>query len=159
MMIPISFFPSFYAGAKASLELIGKLAAALERNVPDEGERIEPELGEGIYKYDATFDDCTLGSLIATLSPYMYGDFFTAENAQYIDSSIVYDAESGEIDIVMMMRVGLTVDGESQSVYQGLLVTLSKPGEAPEVTLGASFADIFDSLYTEEEGGEEGGGE
>ncbi len=115
------------------------------------------ELGEGIYKYDATFDDCTLGSLIATLSPYMYSNFFVAENAQYIDSNIVYDAESGEIDIVMMMRIGLTVDDKSMTAYQGLLITLSKPGEAPEVSLGDSFADIFDSLYTEEEGGEEGG--
>ena len=115
------------------------------------------ELDEGIYKYDATFDDCALGSLIATFSPYMYSNFFVAENAQYIDSNIVYDAESGEIDIVMMMRVGLTVDGQRQTAYQGLLLSLYNPGAAPEVSLGDSFADIFDSLYAEEEGGEEGG--
>ena len=45
---PIQAFPEFFAGAKASFGLIDKLAQALNKNVPDEGEKIAPQLTEGI---------------------------------------------------------------------------------------------------------------
>ena len=45
---PIQIFPNFFAGAKSSFALIDKLAAALSRNIPDEGDPIEPTLSEGI---------------------------------------------------------------------------------------------------------------
>ena len=48
VLAPIQSFPTFYAGTKASFGLIDKLAAALNRNVPDEGEQIAPQLREGI---------------------------------------------------------------------------------------------------------------
>ena len=48
ILAPIQFFPTFYAGAKSSLKLIDKLAQALNKNVPDEGEHIAPELSDGI---------------------------------------------------------------------------------------------------------------
>ncbi len=45
---PIQVFPEFFAGTKASFGLIDKLAQALNRNIPDEGEPITPHLTEGI---------------------------------------------------------------------------------------------------------------
>ena len=48
VLSPIQFFPTFYAGAKSSFGLIDKLALALNKNVPDEGEHIAPKLTEGI---------------------------------------------------------------------------------------------------------------
>ena len=45
---PIQAFPEFFAGAKASFGLIDKLAQALNKNVTDEGEKIAPQLTEGI---------------------------------------------------------------------------------------------------------------
>ena len=45
---PIQAFPEFFAGTKASFGLIDKLAQALNKNVPDEGEKIAPQLTEGI---------------------------------------------------------------------------------------------------------------
>ncbi|MBO4406735.1 MAG: ABC transporter ATP-binding protein, partial [Clostridia bacterium] len=45
---PIQTFPEFFAGVKSSCALIDKLAEALSKNVPDEGEAIEPQLAEGI---------------------------------------------------------------------------------------------------------------
>ena len=48
VLAPIQAFPAFYAGAKSSFGLIEKLAQALGRNVPDEGESIEPRLTAGI---------------------------------------------------------------------------------------------------------------
>ena len=48
VLAPIPAFPAFYAGAKSSFGLIEKLAQALGRNVPDEGESIEPRLTAGI---------------------------------------------------------------------------------------------------------------
>ena len=48
VLAPIQTFPEFYAGAKSSFSLIDKLAEALHRNVPDEGEHIAPQLSDGI---------------------------------------------------------------------------------------------------------------
>ncbi len=48
ILAPIQTFPTFYAGAKSAFGLIDKLAEALHKNVPDEGEHIEPILAEGI---------------------------------------------------------------------------------------------------------------
>ena len=48
ILAPIQTFPTFYAGTKSSFSLIDKLAQALSRNVPDEGEHIEPKLTKGI---------------------------------------------------------------------------------------------------------------
>ena len=55
ILAPIMTFPAFYAGAKASLGLMDKLAQALNRNVPDEGERVAPRLKEGISIRDLSF--------------------------------------------------------------------------------------------------------
>ena len=52
---PIESLPTFYAGAKASFGLIDKLAEALDRNVPDEGEHIAPTLTDGIAVRDLCF--------------------------------------------------------------------------------------------------------
>lgn len=52
---PIQTFPTFYAGVKASLGLMDKLAQALSRNVPDEGEVIPPRLRSGISIRDLSF--------------------------------------------------------------------------------------------------------
>ncbi|MBP5091225.1 MAG: hypothetical protein J6328_01525 [Bacilli bacterium] len=101
------------------------------------------DLGDGVYKYDATFDDCYLGSLFESLAPYSYGDFFVAENAQYVESYIFVN-EDKSIDVVLMMRIGLDQgDGKSLSCYQGLIATLYSPGEAPTITVGEPFADLF----------------
>ncbi len=52
---PIEFFPDFFAGMKSSYALIDKLAAALNKNIPDEGELIEPKLENGIELRDLNF--------------------------------------------------------------------------------------------------------
>ena len=52
---PIRAFPSFFAGAKSSFGLIDKLAGALNRNIPDEGDPIAPSLTEGISVRDLRF--------------------------------------------------------------------------------------------------------
>ena len=52
---PIQAFPTFYAGLQSSYSLIDKLAAALDKNVPDEGEPIAPELRTGIAVKDLSF--------------------------------------------------------------------------------------------------------
>ena len=44
----IQAFPAFFAGMKASFGLIDKLAGALDKNIPEEGEPIAPHLTEGI---------------------------------------------------------------------------------------------------------------
>ncbi len=48
VLAPIQQLPTFYAGAKSSFGLIDKLAEALHRNIPDEGDHIPPRLTDGI---------------------------------------------------------------------------------------------------------------
>lgn len=55
ILAPIQTFPEFYAGAKAAFGLIDKLAEALHRNIPDEGEQIAPQLNEGIAVENLAF--------------------------------------------------------------------------------------------------------
>ena len=55
VLAPIQTFPTFYAGTKASFELIDKLAQALSQNIPDEGGHIAPRLTEGISVRDLEF--------------------------------------------------------------------------------------------------------
>ena len=55
ILAPIMTFPAFYAGTKASLGLMDKLALALNKNVPDEGEHVAPRLEEGISIRDLSF--------------------------------------------------------------------------------------------------------
>ena len=55
ILAPIQTLPTFYAGTKASFGLIDKLAGALQKNVPDEGESIPPELNDGIFVYNLGF--------------------------------------------------------------------------------------------------------
>ena len=55
VLAPIQAFPVFFAGAKASFGLIGKLVLALNKNIPDEGAHIEPHLNEGISVRDLGF--------------------------------------------------------------------------------------------------------
>ncbi|MBO4453186.1 MAG: ABC transporter ATP-binding protein [Clostridia bacterium] len=55
VLAPIQAFPPFYAGTKASFGLIDKLASALDKNVPDEGGHIAPELSKGISIRGLTF--------------------------------------------------------------------------------------------------------
>ncbi len=52
---PIQTFPAFFAGMMSANSLIDKLAAALDKNVPDEGEPIPPQLTEGISVRDLAF--------------------------------------------------------------------------------------------------------
>ena len=52
---PIQTFPTFFAGMMSSFGLIDKLADALNQNVPDEGQQIEPQLSEGITVKDLAF--------------------------------------------------------------------------------------------------------
>ena len=52
---PINAFPTFYAGMRSSFSLIDKLAEALNRNIPDEGDLIEPVLKDGISIRDLCF--------------------------------------------------------------------------------------------------------
>jgi ABC-type multidrug transport system fused ATPase/permease subunit len=53
---PIQVFPEFFAGAKASFGLIDKLTLALNKNIPDEGEKIVPLLTEGITINNLEFE-------------------------------------------------------------------------------------------------------
>ena len=55
VLAPIQVFPTFYAGKKSAYSLIDKLALALNKNIPDEGESIEPKLAEGIELRDLSF--------------------------------------------------------------------------------------------------------
>ncbi|MCR5681937.1 MAG: ABC transporter ATP-binding protein/permease [Clostridiales bacterium] len=55
VLAPIQIFPTFFAGAKASFGLIDKLAQALDKNIPDEGEQIPPQLTDGISVRDLSF--------------------------------------------------------------------------------------------------------
>ena len=55
VLAPIQTFPTFYAGTKASFALIDKLAEALDKNIPDEGEHIVPYLTDGISIRDLSF--------------------------------------------------------------------------------------------------------
>ena len=55
VLAPIQTFPTYYAGKKSALALMDKLAQALSRNVPDEGEAIGPQLTEGIRIRDLDF--------------------------------------------------------------------------------------------------------
>ena len=55
ILSPIQTFPKFYAGVKSTYGLIDKLAAALNKNVSDEGERIERKLENGISVKDLAF--------------------------------------------------------------------------------------------------------
>ena len=48
ILAPIQTFPAFYAGTKSSFGLIDKLARALDKNVPDEGDPVAPRLSDGI---------------------------------------------------------------------------------------------------------------
>ena len=48
VLAPIQVFPTYYAGKKSAYSLIDKLAQALNRNIPDEGEHISPHLTDGI---------------------------------------------------------------------------------------------------------------
>ena len=45
---PIQAFPAFYAGMMSACSLIDKLALALSKNIPDEGEALAPCLADGI---------------------------------------------------------------------------------------------------------------
>ena len=55
VLAPIQTIPTFYAGMKASFGLMDKLAAALHKNIPDEGEAIEPKLSSGVSVRDLSF--------------------------------------------------------------------------------------------------------
>jgi ABC-type multidrug transport system fused ATPase/permease subunit len=55
VLAPIQIFPTYYAGKKSAYGLIDKLAQALDRNIPDEGEHIEPRLTDGISVKDLEF--------------------------------------------------------------------------------------------------------
>ena len=55
VLAPIQVFPEFYAGKKSACGLIDKLAQALNKNVPDEGDQIAPDLTAGISIRDLGF--------------------------------------------------------------------------------------------------------
>ena len=55
ILAPIQAFPAFFAGAKSSFGLIDKLAEALNKNIPDEGDNIPAELNRGISIRDLNF--------------------------------------------------------------------------------------------------------
>ncbi len=55
VLAPIQAFPTYYAGKKSAYALIDKLAQALDQNVPDEGDPIEPQLTKGIGIRDLSF--------------------------------------------------------------------------------------------------------
>ncbi len=55
VLAPIQVFPTYYAGKKSAMGLIDKLAEALNKNVPDEGEQIAPQLTEGISVQNLEF--------------------------------------------------------------------------------------------------------
>ena len=52
---PIQAFPAFYAGMMSAYSLIDKLALALSKNIPEEGETIAPRLTDGISVRDLAF--------------------------------------------------------------------------------------------------------
>ena len=52
---PIQTFPTFFAGTKSAFSLIDKLAAALHKNIPDDGEPIQPRLTNGITVKNLAF--------------------------------------------------------------------------------------------------------
>ena len=55
VLAPIQVFPTYYAGKKSAYGLIDKLAQALNKNIPDEGEAIPPQLTQGIELRDLSF--------------------------------------------------------------------------------------------------------
>ncbi len=55
VLAPIQVFPQYYAGKKSACGLMDKLAQALNKNIPDEGEQIPPELSSGISIRDLGF--------------------------------------------------------------------------------------------------------
>ncbi len=55
VLAPIQVFPTYYAGKKSAFGLIDKLAQALNQNIPDEGEDIEPRLRDGISVKNLAF--------------------------------------------------------------------------------------------------------
>ena len=55
VLAPIQVFPTFYAGKKSAYGLMDKLAQALDKNVPDEGEAIPSRLTKGIELRDLSF--------------------------------------------------------------------------------------------------------
>ena len=55
VLAPIQILPTYYAGKKSAYGLIDKLALALSRNIPDEGEHIAPRLEDGISIRDLSF--------------------------------------------------------------------------------------------------------
>ena len=55
VLAPIQVFPTYYAGKKSAFGLIEKLALALNQNIPDDGEHIEPQLQTGIAVKNLTF--------------------------------------------------------------------------------------------------------
>ena len=55
VLAPIQVFPMYYAGKKSAYGLIDKLAAALNKNLPDEGKPIDPVLTKGIEIRDLRF--------------------------------------------------------------------------------------------------------
>lgn len=52
---PIQTFPVFFAGMKSSFSLIDKLVEALQKNVPDDGEQVAPNLTSGISIRDLSY--------------------------------------------------------------------------------------------------------
>ena len=52
---PIQEFPAFFAGMMSAFSLIDKLALALNKNIPDEGGKILPQLSGGISVKDLVF--------------------------------------------------------------------------------------------------------
>ena len=55
VLAPIQAFPTYYAGRKSAFSLIDKLAQALQQNIPDTGEPIEPQLRDGISVKNLAF--------------------------------------------------------------------------------------------------------
>ena len=55
VLAPIQVFPAYYAGKKSAYGLIDKLAQALNKNIPDEGEQIATQLTEGISVQNLRF--------------------------------------------------------------------------------------------------------
>ncbi len=55
VLAPIQVFPTYYAGKKSAFSLIDKLALALQQNISDEGEPIEPQLRDGISVKNLVF--------------------------------------------------------------------------------------------------------
>lgn len=55
VLAPIQVFPTYYAGKKSAYGLMDKLAQALNKNIPDEGEAIPPQLTQGIELRDLSF--------------------------------------------------------------------------------------------------------